>query len=179
MPLGVVNIVRFPTPSSNDEIVPPDQGLWDQSALVNQEWRDAIVDENETGMWEQPNLANQKWQDAIVDENEAGVWDRIPSSEAEWTDAPQKDEEEEKRQDGMVLIPKIAEGLYYPLIPLIGYGFLGLSLFDHINIIYPIKINEPIWIVDTLGQISERIPILWIGFLLVFFGGRAMCGDGK
>jgi hypothetical protein len=158
-----------PAPSSNDEIVPPDQGLWDQSALVNQEWRDAIVDENETGMWEQPNLANQKWQDAIVDENEAGVWDRIPSSEAEWTDAPQKDEEEEKRQDGMVLIPKIAESLYYPLIPLIGYGFLGLSLFDHINIIYPIKINEPIWIVDTLGQISERIPILWIGFLLVFF----------
>jgi hypothetical protein len=125
-------------PSINDEIAPPDQGLWEQSALADQEWRDAIADENE-----------------------AGVWDQILNSETEWTDAPQKDEEEEKRQDGMVLIPKIAESLYYPLIPLIGYGFLGLSLFDHINIIYPIKISEPIWIVDTLGQISERIPILF------------------
>lgn len=204
-----------PAPSSDDKIVPPDQGLWDQPALVDQEWRDAIVDETEIGMWEQPDSANQewrdaavdetetgmwdqsalvdqewrdaavdenetgmwdqsalvdqKWQDANLDENETGIWDQTPTSEAEWTDAPQEDEEEEKRQDGMVLIPKIAENLYYPLIPLIGYGFLGLSLFDHINIIYPVKISEPIWIVDTLGQISERIPILWIGFLLVFF----------
>jgi len=142
--------------------------VWQQTALVNQEWQDAPEDENEAGAWQQAALVNQEWQDAPEDENEAGAWDQTPISESEWIEAPTKDEEEDKQQDGMIFLPKMVENLSYPLLPLIGFSFLGLSLFDHINILYPIKISEPVWIVETLGQITERIPTLWIGLLLVF-----------
>jgi len=170
----------------------PDHGIWEESALVNQEWRDAPIDKNEVGIWDQSPLANQEWQDvhidedeveiwdqaplveqvwqdAPIDENESGIWAQTPISESEWKDAPNQEETEEKIEDGMVFLPKVVESQYYPLIPLIGYGFLGLWLFDQIGLIFPLKIAEPAWIVETLGQVSERIPTVWIGLLLVFF----------
>jgi hypothetical protein len=152
-------------PDREDSDIPSDRGIWNQSELVNQEWRDAPTDKDEEGVWES-DLANQEWRDAPTDEDEAGIWEQ--PAIAEWTEAPETDDEEEQK-DGMIFLPKVVESLSYPLIPLIGYGFLGLTLFDHINIIYPVKISEPGWIVETLGQLSERIPTLWIGLLLVFF----------
>jgi hypothetical protein len=176
-----------PISNDKDENSPSDQGMWNHPPLNNQEWRDAPTDENEAEMWTQA-LSDQKWQDAHIGEDEtetweqtaiapsdwqdapigddAGIWGQTAIAPVEWTEAPIKDEE---HQEGMIFLPKMVENLSYPLIPLIGYGFLGLSLFDHINIIYPIQIYNPSWIVETIGQISERIPILWIGLLLVFF----------
>jgi hypothetical protein len=153
-------------PNPEDPDIFSDRGIWNQSDLANQEWRDAPTDKDEEGVWAS-DLVNQEWRDADIDDDEAGIWEQ--PAIAEWTEAPETDEEEEKQKDGMIFLPKIVESLSYPLIPLIGYSFLGLTLFDHINIIYPVKIFEPSWIVETLGQFSERIPTLWIGLLLVFF----------
>lgn len=151
--------------SNPEDLDSSDRGIWNQS-LADGEWHDAPIDKNEEGVWES-DLVNREWRDADIDEDEIGVWEQ--PAIAEWTEAPETDEREESQKDGMIFLPKIVENLSYPLIPLIGYGFLGLTLFDHINIIYPAKIFEPTWIVETLGQITERIPTLWIGLLLVFF----------
>jgi len=153
---------------SNDEDgnSPSDLGMWEQPLLTNQDWADAPVDESDTEIWQQTAIAPSQWQDAPMDAGENEIWEQTAIAPSEWQDAPVKDEE---HKEGTIFLPKIVESLSYPLIPLIGYGFLGLSLFDHVNIIYPVEISNPSWIVETIGQISERIPILWIGLLLVFF----------
>jgi len=140
--------------------------MWEQPLLTKQQWRDTATDEYaDEAQWDQAAV-NQEWQDAPTDDGESGIWEQTAIAPSEWTEASIKDEEP---QEGMIFLPKIVESLSYPLIPLIGYGFLGLSFFDHLNIIYPVEISNPSWIVETIGQISERIPILWIGLLLVFF----------
>lgn len=56
----------------------------------------------------------------------------------------------------------------------IGYGFLLLSLFDLIEILYPPQFMNPAWEFETLGQLVERVPVPLIGFALVIAGGRDM-----
>jgi hypothetical protein len=181
-----------PIPDDKDANPPSDLGIWKQpplNNLNNQEWQDAPIDEDEIETWEQTAIAPSEWQDAPVDDDEAGIWEQAAIAPSQWQDAPMDAGEnelweqtaiapsvwqdapvkDEEHKEGTIFLPKVVESLSYPLIPLIGYGFLGLSLFDHINIIYPVEISNPSWIVETIGQISERIPILWIGLLLVFF----------
>ncbi len=115
--------------------------------MKNRSSKPPAEDENDfpdEGMWNHPDFAEEQWRDAPDEDEE--IWE-LPTTSSEWQETSSKDEEEEKRKDGMIALPKLVETQYYPALHLVGYGFLGLSIFDHANIIYPAKINDPIWIV--------------------------------
>ncbi|MBW4672017.1 MAG: HpsJ family protein [Cyanomargarita calcarea GSE-NOS-MK-12-04C] len=52
----------------------------------------------------------------------------------------------------------------------LGYGLLALALFDVIEIFFPPQFMNPAWEFQTLGALVERVPVPFIGFVLVFFG---------
>ncbi|EAW38839.1 HpsJ family protein [Lyngbya sp. PCC 8106] len=58
------------------------------------------------------------------------------------------------------------------LIRWVGYGFLVLSLFDLIDILYPPDFMNPSWELQTMGQLVERVAVPLLGFVLIFFGER-------
>lgn len=58
------------------------------------------------------------------------------------------------------------------LIRWVGYGFLVLSLFDLVDILYPPDIMNPAWELQTMGQLVERLAVPLLAFVLIFFGER-------
>ncbi|MEC4985425.1 MAG: HpsJ family protein, partial [Oscillatoria sp. PMC 1076.18] len=55
------------------------------------------------------------------------------------------------------------------IMHLLGYGFLILSLFDFMQIIFPPEFKNPIWEFQAIGQLVERVPIPLLGLLFIFY----------
>ncbi|MEB3280968.1 MAG: HpsJ family protein [Lyngbya sp.] len=58
------------------------------------------------------------------------------------------------------------------LVRWVGYGFLVLSLFDLVDILYPPDFMNPAWELQTMGQLVERVAVPILAFVLIFFGER-------
>lgn len=55
------------------------------------------------------------------------------------------------------------------LVHMLGYGILLLLLVDAIVILFPFRLNST-WQFEAFGQCIERVPVLFLGLVLVFFG---------
>jgi hypothetical protein len=53
---------------------------------------------------------------------------------------------------------------------LVGYSLLLLALFDALSIFLPLQLNNLPWMFQSTGTVIERVPLLLIGFVLVFAG---------
>lgn len=53
---------------------------------------------------------------------------------------------------------------------LVGYSLLLLALFDALAIFLPWQPNNLPWVFQSTGTLIERVPLLLIGFVLVFAG---------
>lgn len=58
------------------------------------------------------------------------------------------------------------------LLRFLGYGLLILSIFDLISTFVPVRLMDPVWQFQTLGQLVERVPVPLIGLVLVFYSAR-------
>ncbi len=56
------------------------------------------------------------------------------------------------------------------LFRFVGYGLLGLALFDVVNILIPPNFMNPVWEFQTLGALVEHVPVPLIGLVMVFYG---------
>lgn len=52
----------------------------------------------------------------------------------------------------------------------VGYGLLVLSLFDTISVLTPPDFLNPVWELQTMGALVERVPVPLLGLALIFFG---------
>ncbi|MGE5657625.1 MAG: HpsJ family protein [Actinomycetota bacterium] len=52
----------------------------------------------------------------------------------------------------------------------VGYGLLVLSLFDTISVLTPPDFLNPVWELQTIGALVERVPVPLLGLALIFFG---------
>ncbi|MGB7414385.1 MAG: HpsJ family protein [Thermosynechococcaceae cyanobacterium] len=57
------------------------------------------------------------------------------------------------------------------LLNYVGYGLLVLFAFDLVEIFSAPKLMNPVWELETLGQLTDRIAVPLIGFGLIFVGG--------
>jgi len=90
-----------------------------------------------------------------------------PNLSSGWRLAPK-----EKIIEGEVeltYIPKSVEGFSQSLPFLIGYGLLGLSLFNFIDIFIPPQFTNPFWEFDALGKLVDFVPVPLIAFLMIFY----------
>ena len=55
---------------------------------------------------------------------------------------------------------------------LVGYVLLFLFVLDLAEIIIPPRFFNPQWEFQVLGQIVERVPIPFLAFILIFYGGK-------
>ncbi len=58
------------------------------------------------------------------------------------------------------------------LVRWLGYGFLILSIFDLVDILFPPNFMNPAWELQTMGQLVERVAVPLLAFVLIFFGER-------
>lgn len=56
------------------------------------------------------------------------------------------------------------------LLRLAGYGLLILTCLDLGAILLPPRLTDPVWELETMGQIIERIPVPLLAMVLIFFG---------
>lgn len=82
-------------------------------------------------------------------------------------------------------LPQIVEGMRQFNLSLsksiapfrwVGYGFLIYAAFDWILLLIPPRLMNPIWEFQTMGALVERIPVLLLGLLLIFFGETSFRG---
>jgi len=52
----------------------------------------------------------------------------------------------------------------------VGYGLLVLALFDFMHILVPLRLMNPMWEIQTIGALVERVPVPLLGLMLVFYG---------
>jgi hypothetical protein len=64
------------------------------------------------------------------------------------------------------------EWWFGPLFRIAGYGLLGLSLFDIIDIFVPPRFGDPGWEFQIVRNLVERAPVPLLGVVLVFFGEK-------
>ncbi|MGB3208935.1 MAG: HpsJ family protein [Crinalium sp.] len=62
------------------------------------------------------------------------------------------------------------EGRSIGILRFAGYGLLILGFFDYINIFIPPQFLNPVWEFQTLGSLVERVPVPFLGLVLVFYG---------
>ncbi len=53
----------------------------------------------------------------------------------------------------------------------IGYCLLMLALFDIITLFVPLRLMDPTWEVQRIGELVERVPVPLLGLGLVFYQG--------
>ena len=51
----------------------------------------------------------------------------------------------------------------------IGYGLLFFVLIDFVSVIFPLHIMDPVWELQTVGALVERVPLPLIGLVLIFY----------
>lgn len=56
------------------------------------------------------------------------------------------------------------------LFRLAGYGLLVLTAFDLGTILLPPRLMDPVWELEAIGSVIERIPVPLIAMVLIFFG---------
>ena len=56
------------------------------------------------------------------------------------------------------------------MLRLVGYGLLLMAAVDLFFLIIPPQLINPMWRLQTMGAIVERIPITLLGLVLVYFG---------
>lgn len=56
------------------------------------------------------------------------------------------------------------------LVHIIGYGILLLTIVDLFTILFPPRFMNPTWEFQAFGQCIERVPVLFLGLVLIFFG---------
>ncbi|MCM1981263.1 HpsJ-like protein, cyanoexosortase A-associated [Lyngbya confervoides] len=56
------------------------------------------------------------------------------------------------------------------LLHTIGYGILLLVLMDVFVLLIPPRLMNPTWEFQTFGQCVERLPVLFLGLVLIFIG---------
>lgn len=59
------------------------------------------------------------------------------------------------------------------ILRLVGYGLLFMAFIDLLVILIPLKLMDYTWEFQTIGTIIERIPLILIGVVLVFYGERS------
>ena len=62
---------------------------------------------------------------------------------------------------------------FSPLFRIAGYGLLGLSLFDIIDIFVPPRFEDPVWEFQMLRSLVERAPVPLLGLVLVLAGEKS------
>lgn len=58
------------------------------------------------------------------------------------------------------------------LLRLVGYALTAFACIDLLYAVIPPKFTDPIWEFQTIGDWFERIPVLMLGLILVFYGER-------
>ena len=53
-----------------------------------------------------------------------------------------------------------------------GYGILLLTVFDWINVLIPLQLNNPTWQFTTAGNFVERSIVPIVGFVLLFYDNQ-------
>lgn len=53
---------------------------------------------------------------------------------------------------------------------LVGYGLLLFAVIDVIQLLYPPQLLNPVWELQTMGAIVERLPVPLLGLVMVLFG---------
>ncbi len=56
------------------------------------------------------------------------------------------------------------------LLHMVGYGILLLIFIDVITIVVPFRFQNAAWEFQMIGQLVERIPVLFLGLVFVFLG---------
>lgn len=62
------------------------------------------------------------------------------------------------------------QGLSIYRLRWVGYGLLIFALVDTIQLFYPPDFTNPVWELQTMGAIVERLPLSLLGLVMVFFG---------
>ncbi|MGF1542246.1 MAG: HpsJ family protein [Pleurocapsa sp.] len=57
-----------------------------------------------------------------------------------------------------------------PVIHLVGYGLLVLAVLDILAIVLPINLLNPYWLLKTLEQLVEIVPLILIALVFIFYG---------
>jgi hypothetical protein len=70
---------------------------------------------------------------------------------------------------GSVYLPAIVEQRTHLLLTLVGYGLIILGAIDYVYIIFPPHFTDPMWELQTIGQLAERAVFPLIGLVLVFY----------
>lgn len=59
------------------------------------------------------------------------------------------------------------------ILRLVGYGLLVMALIDVLFLLIPLQLMNPLWELQTVGAIVERIPVTLLGIVLVYYGERS------
>jgi hypothetical protein len=59
------------------------------------------------------------------------------------------------------------------ILRLVGYGLITMALIDYISLLVPLHLMNPVWEFQTLGAVIERIPIVLLGVVFVFWGEKS------
>lgn len=59
------------------------------------------------------------------------------------------------------------------ILRLVGYGLIAMALIDYASLLIPPQLMNPVWEFQTVGGIIERIPIMLLGMVFIFWGERS------
>ena len=66
-------------------------------------------------------------------------------------------------------VPNEQNILTISILRIIGYGLLMMATVDFINIFIPPHLMNPDWELQSIGAIIERIPVIFLGIVFVFY----------
>lgn len=61
------------------------------------------------------------------------------------------------------------EGSFISLFRWVGYGLLLFTVFDFVDTLIPPQLTNPVWELQTVGALVERVPVPLLGLALIFF----------
>lgn len=79
--------------------------------------------------------------------------------------------EEESRAGARMVAAWNSEDRPLRLLNWVGYGLLLFFLFDVVEIFSAARLMNPVWELETIGKLTERVAVPLIGFGLAFVGG--------
>ena len=69
----------------------------------------------------------------------------------------------------MIKVPNEQHILTISILRVVGYGLLMMAVVDFLNLLIPFKLMNPDWEFQTIGSIVERIPVIFLGIVFVFY----------
>ena len=70
------------------------------------------------------------------------------------------------------------EGFSSSLFRWVGYGLLIFTVFDFVDTLLPPQLLNPVWELQTVGALVERVPVPLLGLALIFFAEAMSKGKG-